>query len=164
MKTVKYFLIAALSVMTCSLTTSCKDDANDWDSEYGSAPNRQWAPASIGTTAAGDTYINFSGFTVSGATGYVIQVVAVDDITTEPTEATFASAIEKTVGKIGSEDVYKFEGLTSETCYNIRIKAVCTGKLDSNWLLIKKYSDTENAWQYGVKTKAAGEEEDSDDE
>lgn len=156
MKTFKYFLIAALSVMTCTLLSSCKDDANDWDENTGGAPNRQWTPSSF-TAVAGDTYINFNNFTISGATGYVIQVVAVDDLTTEPTDATWANAKEKTVGKIGSEDIFKFDGLTPQTCYNLRLKAVSAGKMDSNWLILKKWSDTDNAWQYGVKTKAEGE-------
>lgn len=160
MKTLKYFLIAALSMMTCTLMTSCKDDANDWDN--GGTPTRQWAPTGY-STSAGDTYIEFSQFTVAGATGYVIQVVETDDLTIEPTDETFAAAgvIEKTVGDINSEEVYTFEGLTPETSYNIRLKAVSTGKTDSYWVIVKKNSN--GTMMYGATTKKAGESADSDE-
>lgn len=160
MKTLKYFLIAALSLMTCTMFTSCKDDANDWDTENGGNPTRQWAITSF-SASAGDTYINFSNISVAGATGYVIQLAVTDDNFTEPTEASFASPIEKTIGRLGTEDVYKFEGLTPETGYYIRIKAISTGKADSNWVILKK--DSSGSMQYGVKTKKAGEDANFDD-
>ncbi len=163
MKTLKYFLIAALSLMTCTLFTSCKDDANDWDSVANGAPNRQWSPINI-SPAAGDTYIEFSNFSISGATGYVIEAAPADDITIAPTEASFevAGTQRLNVGKVSSEDVVKMDGLTPETSYYLRIKAVSAGKLDSTWLIYKK--DSSGTMTYGTQTKKAGEQADSGDE
>lgn len=162
MKTLKYLLIAA---MTCTMFTSCKDDANDW-SENGNSPSvpsiRQWAPTGS-AGSPGDTYVILSKFSITGATGYVIQIAPADDITVEPNDASFSTGVlEKTIGKIGSEEEYKFEGLTPETYYYLRIKAVCTGKQDSKWYYLRKVSN--DVLTYGFKTKAAGEEADSNDE
>lgn len=162
MKAIKYFLIAALSLMTCTMFTSCKDDANDWDSEGGGVPNRQWSP--IGSAGSpGDTYVLLSKFNVAGATGYVIQLAPATDITVEPTEASFSTGVlERTIGAISSEDEYRFDGLTPETSYYLRIKATCSGKLDSNWYYLRKVSN--DVMTYGFTTKKSGEEADSGDE
>ena len=161
MKTLKYFLIAALSLMTCSMFTSCKDDANDWDTENGGTPSRQWSPTSISASPA-DVYALLSKFNIAGATGYVIQVVPATDITVAPTEASFSTGvIERTVGQIGSEDEYKFEGLTPETSYYLRVKAVSAGKQDSNWFNLQKVSN--DVMTYGFTTKKSGEQPDSED-
>jgi hypothetical protein len=162
MKTIKYFLLLALSLITCTVLTSCKDDANDWDNETGGVANRQWSP--IGSSGSpGDTYVILSNFSVAGATGYVIQLAPTDDITIEPTDASFSTGVlERTIGAISSEAEYQFDGLTPETSYYLRIKATCAGKIDSNWYYLRKVSN--DVMTYGFKTKKSGEEADSDEE
>lgn len=163
MKTIQYFLILALSVLTCTLFTGCKDNANDWGTDTSGNLNRQWAPTGCNVTPA-DTYILFKNFNVAGATGYVFQLVPTDDIYTPATEETFATenVLEFVTGTVAAEEEFKCEGLTAETDYYVRYKAQCTGKLDSYWRYWKSISN--EMLKYGVTTKKAGEGPGGDDE
>lgn len=145
MKSIKSILIIALSLLTCSTFTSCKDDANDWVVQTEGL--RAWTPTKV-TLTVGDTYAIISEFTTPGSTGYVLQLASNGSFTEDVKEYNIPA--------ISSSEEYTITGLTPETVYYMRIKAVCVGKGDSHWYV---YSHTSNdEVQHYFTTKKAGED------
>lgn len=151
MKTIKSFIIVALAVLTCGAFTACKDDANDWVVQTEGL--RAWTPTKV-TLTIGDTYAIISEFTTPGSTGYVVQLAS---------NSTFTeNVLEYSIPAITSAEEYTISGLTPETVYYMRIKAVCEGKEDSHWA---RYSHTSgDEVQYYFTTKKAGEDAGSNDD
>lgn len=144
MKTIKSFIIVAMAVLTCAAFSSCKDDENDWTVQTEGL--RAWTPTKLSLTV-GDTYATISEFNTPGSTGYVLQLAS-DPAFTE-------NVIEYNIPAMTSSSEYTITGLTPETVYFMRIKAVCEGKEDSHWAVYSHTSD--GVVQNYFTTKKAGE-------
>ena len=137
MKMFKYIIgSGAFMLLTSIIGTACTD-GNDWDVD--SAHDRLFSVLEDKISVSEDaTTAEVSWNTVKGAEYYVIEISK--DSLYNDIEMGGANAIIYGEDKTIIKSPYIISGLTADTKYFLRIKALADGKQDSQWSYLDDYS------------------------
>lgn len=137
MKMFKYIIGSGAFMLLASIIGTACTDGNDWDVD--SAHDRLFSVLKDKISVSEDaTTAEVSWNTVKGAEYYVIEISK--DSLYNDIEMGGANAIIYGEDKTIIKSPYIISGLTADTKYFLRIKALADGKQDSQWSYLDDYS------------------------
>ena len=131
------FYISALFLMSIVGLMGCKDDVLEEITDL--EVNRAFSPTGLSASVINRTNLILSWNAVSNAETYTIEVFENVDFSGTPL---------KSIGNVTIAQLpYTVTGLSGDTQYAIRVKAVGTGIADSKWMTAALRTDSEQIFQ-----------------